>query len=430
MKKTMRGFGAGFRIGARRLLLLLVLAAPVVSACSTDQFLKVTAPSDLPADRLESPQYAPLLVNGAIADFECAYASFVTVEAIIGDELADSQLGAAGWPYDRRDANTQPAGAYGTNGCDANQTPGLYRPLSTARWAADNILGKLQQWTDQDVAHRDSLIATAALYAGFSYTALGMSMCSAAVDGGPELSQMELFALAEDRFTTAIEAGGSAGLTTIVNAAYGGRARARLYQNDGAGAASDAAKVPAGFVYDATYSGDTNRRYNRIYASNIRYGFYTVEPLSRGLTTAGVVDPRTKSYDSGNRGADGTIVWYQDKYTDFGTPVPVVSYAEAQLIIAEVEGGQTAVNVINALRDAAGLPHFQSSDPQAIKQAVIEERRRELWLEGTRLYDIQRFNLPLQPAPGTPYPDKGGFYGTTTCLPIPDIERFNNPNIG
>lgn len=428
MTKTMRATGADFLCPGRRPLAILLLAV-ASTACNTDKLLQVTAPSDLPAERLESPQYAGLLVNGAVADFECAFGAFVTVEGIIGDELADSQLGAAGWPYDRRDANTQPGGAYGENGCDANQTPGIYRPLSTARWAADNILTKLDAWGNDEVAKRDSLIATAALYAGFSYGALGMAMCSAAVDGGPELSQMQLFALAEERFSTAIDAGGTAGTTAIVNAGRVGRARVRLYQGDTSGALADAQAVPDGFEFDATYSSDNNRRYNRPYASNIRYGYYTVEQQSRGLTTGGKVDPRAASYDSGNRGADGKIVWYQDKYTDFGTPIPIARSAEAQLIIAEVEGGQTAVDIINALRDAWGLPHFTSTDPQAIRAAVIAERRRELWLEGTRLYDIQRFDLPLIPTPGTAYPDKGGFYGTTTCLPLPDVERFNNPNI-
>jgi starch-binding outer membrane protein, SusD/RagB family len=415
--------------GARRLVTALLLGLPLVTGCSTDRFLKVTAPSSLPADRLQTPQYAPLLVNGAVADFECAYGSFVLVEGIISDELADSQLGAAGWPYDRRDANTQPAGPYGVNSCSNNQTPGVYTPISTARWDADNVLTLLQGWTDQQVPNRQALIAKAALYGGFSYTIMGMAMCSAAVDGGPELSQQDLFGLAEQRFSTAIDAGNATGQSDIVNAALLGRARVRLFMGDKANADADAKQVPAGFDYDATFSADNNRRYNRVYASNIRFGFYTVEPLSRGLTTDGVVDPRTKSIDSGVNGADGTIVWYQQKYTDFSTPIPMARYAEAQLIIAEVEGGQTAVDIINQLRDNVGLPHFQSTDPAVIQQTLIEERRRELWLEGQRNYDIERFNLPQEPAPGTPFPAKGGFYGTTTCLPLPDVERYNNPNI-
>ena len=59
---------------------------------------------------------------------------------------------------------------------------------------------------------------------------------------------------------------------------------------------------------------------------------------------------------------------------------------------------------------------------------IADERQRVLFLEGTRGYDIERMNLDLVPAAGTPYL-QGGVYGATVCLPIPDIERFNNPNV-
>jgi hypothetical protein len=65
----------------------------------------------------------------------------------------------------------------------------------------------------------------------------------------------------------------------------------------------------------------------------------------------------------------------------------------------------------------------------AIKNLVIDERRRVLFVEGFRNYDIERFTLTLNPAVGTTYPRVGGSYGTTTCLPLPDVERFNNPSI-
>ena len=57
-----------------------------------------------------------------------------------------------------------------------------------------------------------------------------------------------------------------------------------------------------------------------------------------------------------------------------------------------------------------------------------EERRRELYLEGHRLGDVRRYNLPLSPAAGTPYAF-GGVYGTQSCFPLPDVEKINNPNI-
>lgn len=64
-----------------------------------------------------------------------------------------------------------------------------------------------------------------------------------------------------------------------------------------------------------------------------------------------------------------------------------------------------------------------------IQAQVREERRRELFVEGHRLYDTIRFNVPLNPLAGAPFPNGGGTYGTNKCLPLPDVERLNNPNI-
>ena len=55
-------------------------------------------------------------------------------------------------------------------------------------------------------------------------------------------------------------------------------------------------------------------------------------------------------------------------------------------------------------------------------------------VDGHHLGDVNRFQLTLFPPAGTPYPvdaanPKGGFYGTGTRFPLPDKERFNNPNI-
>ena len=60
----------------------------------------------------------------------------------------------------------------------------------------------------------------------------------------------------------------------------------------------------------------------------------------------------------------------------------------------------------------------------AISAQVIEERRRELFLDGHRLNDVLRLNLPFDT--GTTF--KGVPYGDTKCLPLPDAERLANPN--
>jgi starch-binding outer membrane protein, SusD/RagB family len=85
--------------------------------------------------------------------------------------------------------------------------------------------------------------------------------------------------------------------------------------------------------------------------------------------------------------------------------------------------------VVRASR--TGVPAYDGTGQTAaqIKATIIEDRRRELFLEGHRLGDLRRYNLTFTPAAGTAYPGGGGLYGTQTCFPLPDVERVNNPNI-
>ena len=96
-------------------------------------------------------------------------------------------------------------------------------------------------------------------------------------------------------------------------------------------------------------------------------------------------------------------------------------------MIAEVQGGQTAVNIINRLRATYSLPRFSSSDANEIRAMLREERRRELWLQGTRMGDKLRWNEPFP----TGVDQRGRAYVGVPgeCAPIPDRERFGNPNI-
>ena len=91
-----------------------------------------------------------------------------------------------------------------------------------------------------------------------------------------------------------------------------------------------------------------------------------------------------------------------------------------------MQGGQSAVTIINALHARVGLPPFASTDAAAIAAQVREERRRELFLEGQRLGDMRRFNIAF---PSGKHPYEGNPYGTYTCWPLPTVERANNPNI-
>jgi hypothetical protein len=420
----------------------VVSAVLLAAACSTSRYLDISSPNSVPVGIFDLPSSATLMVNSSIGDFECAYGAAVTIEGIISDELGDTQLGAAQWPYDRRDANTQTNGIYGTSGCTSAQGPGIYTPLSTARFTADNALKKLTAWTDAEVPNRQTLIAQANLYAGFSYAMLGMSMCQAAFDVGPVVDQKGMFALAEKRFTDAIASVGAAtqtpAVTNLVNAAYVGRARVRLFQGNASGAAADAALVPKGFVFNAATDATDPRRYNRVYNATQQSGNYSVEAASLSLMTEnGEVDPRSSVTQTATRPSDSkSIIYVPAKYSSPSAtagdaiPLPIARYEEAQLILAEAQGGAAAVTIINSLRAAVFLkPYTGATDAASIKALIGDERRRVLFVEGFRNYDIQRLGLTLNPAVGAQYPRVGGTYGTTTCLPLPDVERYNNPNV-
>lgn len=429
--KRVAGTRARGRVRLAAGFLVMGAATALIVACNSSDLLDVATPANVPVALLDDPKNATLMVNSAVADFECALGSMIAVEGIISDELADAQLGAAAWPYDRRDANTQTNGSYGTNACTSNQTPGIYNPLSTARWGADHALKNLQTWTDAEVPNRQALIAKAAVYAGFAYSLIGMSMCSAAFDLGPEVQQAAIFGLAEQRFTTAIAAAQASNSTALLNAAYVGRARVRLFAGNKAGAIADASLVPNGFALNASNDGTDNRLYNRIYAITQQFGFYTIETRDP-KTEKGEVDPRSSSKQVSTRPADArSTIYVPNKYAaGDAAPTPIATYQEAQLIIAEAQGGANAVTIINALRATVGLaPYTGGTDATSIQNLIIDERRRALFLEGFRNYDMQRFNVPFNPPVGTAFPLKGGTYGNTRCLPLPDVERFNNPNI-
>ena len=432
MDLTMRSYKSSksdFRARRRFGPTMAALGALVFAGCDPSSFLEVSDPGAMSASDAQSAANAPTLMNGVVGDFECALGAFIVSMGALSEELGDRGFSGDTWFIDRRDI--MPSDVYGNVDCTGR--PSLYVPISRARWGADNITMLLASSEWSEVSGKPLMSAQAALYSGFSYMMLGMSMCSAAIDGGAEVSNSALLTSAEAKFTEAIALAGTAGSTDIVNAAKVGRARARLGLGNGSGAVTDAQDVPEGFKFETVSTSSGNSRaYNRVFEMTNQSQEYGIQEESWTLLTGGVEDPRTKSWDSGNIATGGLAIWHQDKYTSRGQSLPIAHWEEAQLIIAEVSGGQTAVDIINKLRAPyATLPQFSSTDEAAITAEVLRERRRELWLEGFAAWDDYRLNLPLNPAVGTPYQItvKGGIYSDSRCFPLPDIERFNNPNI-
>jgi len=413
----------------------------LLGSAGCERLLEVQAPSQVQDDNLHKPANAKLLVDGSRAAFGCAFQAYINGAALLTDEMEDTQLAAAAWPWDRRDWTSAVGSGYAEATCTAFQTFGVYRPLQTARFTAEDAIQSITAFPDAEVTNKPQLLAEANLLLGYGRILLGEGFCSAAEDLGPELFPQDFFARAESSFTEAMAQAQVAGATAIGTAARLGRARARLdlarlpgqavdLAKYGA-AETDAALIATGFTYNVPYNAAAFYSQNNIVQRNRLSLLYGVAPSYRNLG-----DPRVQ-VTKGPLGADAVdTVWFANKYPALNTPIPLATWREARLIIAEAElaagNVTTAIATLDSLRGRAGVglpPYSGAIDPDSVRAYLITERSRELFLEGHHFWDINRFNLPLNPPAGTPYPVKGGTYADLRCLPLPDIERLNNPNL-
>ena len=392
-----------------------------VSGCNLDDLLSIETPSRVAEKDLLVPANASLIVSSAVADFECAYGAYVVASGLAAGELLEGTQTASRWSYDRRSVLATDA-HYSTFGC---VSIGVYTPINTARYTNDQAARALSSWSDADVPNRQRGIALTSALAGYSVLMLAEGFCSAVIDGGPELNTAQLLDSAEARFTSAIAAAQAAASEDLLNLAYVGRARARRGQGDLAGAAADAALVPDDFVFNATGSSTAARRNNRVAAQGAGI---SVAPTFRNLTVGGEPDPRVPAVDEQRKTSDQVNeYWRQLKYPSITTPTPLATGIEAQLILAEARGGLQGIAILQELRADAGLPGLTAAEIADFESTLIEERRRWLWLQGNRWFDIRLNNLPLTPAPGAEYA-KGGTYQDQRCWPLPDVEKAANPN--
>lgn len=432
-RPRIRGMAVGF------------LAASIFILGACESLLEVDLPGQLRDTDLNDPALASVLAKSVQADFDCALGRYVHAGGVYGNDLyvttTDSRLRLT-------QLRSREMEIFDQLECDQGPYPPILLPFQIVRGTAEDYIKRINDF-EEAPADKDFLVGKLNAYAGYAYQILGETFCELTFDGGPIVSRAATMALAEARFTAAISGLGalsSADATYYKNMALVGRARSRLNQGNGAGAVADAKLVDAGFVALAEMDAGESRRWNRIYDTVTDDQNETVHPDYIGLKVGTVDDPRIPLKHVGlGVGRDGiSDMWTQHKYDDLGADIPFATYREAQLMIAEVQQGQEAVTIINALRaSVADLPHvasdhaslplpaFASTDAAAIKAQVWEERRRELFLQGTKVGDILRLDIPGVTTDDfeTGTNQRGMEYGPHTCMPLPDVEKLQNPNI-
>jgi hypothetical protein len=414
---------------------LITIGLAFVAACNS--LLTVDNPGRVPVETLDDPALMPTLEAAGLQQFQCAFAQWVGTAGMLSGEYLSANGFVDNHPWEWRGA-VEIKGAPGAcPGANARTVTfmGFYQPMQLARFQLDDAAARAAKFTDDQVPNRQKMLTEFAAYAGYSYTILGEGMCEMAIDNGPKMTRADVLAIAEQRFTTAIGLATTLGDASLKNMAIVGRARVRLDLANLTGAAADAALVPTGFVRNAEYSEVTPARENRLYNLTVRNDFLSVGPDYRNLTVNGAPDPRVKvlelktSTGATKIGPDNvTPMWQQQKFiTGAGAvPLPIASYAEAQLILAEAVGGQPGLDAINRVRALSGIAPLTTM-PDDFTSTVLEERRRQLFSEGQRYADMLRKNIPFTPPAGTTN-RKSQIFGTVTCVPLPDVETRNNPN--
>lgn len=448
------------RIGAGRGLWPLLGAASLgllLTGCDTDSLLNVPDPDIVAGEVVRDTTNLPSLVNGVRFEFarsltgpsgSNSYPGVIGLGGILADEMWYSSSFPNMQEIDARDIQT-----------DNSAVLTVFQYVQRARNWADRTAEQFGTTGNPNVAEH----ALARNFGGYSFIHLAENFCSGVPIGavtltgelqpGPGKTTAELLNEAIQRFDAAMTVATAAGDNQQLNLARVGKARALQDLGRFAEAAALAAQVPAGFVFMVDYSenasGQNNGIWSNINASRrssaaslegtVNQGLRYFDRTARTASTM-TIDPRAPILSrSVGLFRPSNPVFRQGKYPDRGGDVPLATYTEAQLIVAEnlLNKGQSAayLPVLNALR--AGVPGLAPlTDPGTPQERVLqlyEERAFWLWLTAHRLGDLRRL---IRAYPELGFTEDNVFptgrtifgrpYGNDVNMPIP-FQEGNNP---
>lgn len=431
-----------------------------VSACNTDNLLKVEDPAFASPTSLAGAPGLPTLVAGALGDFQVAYSgagddSYLSVSSLLSDELHSSDTFTTRTATDQR---TQFPTVQG------NTSDAAYNRLQYARRSTGEAADAVAQFASTGKA--DPRYSQMRALEGFAITALSEGWCgavpisasanSAPGEPGTPLTTTQLLDEALKRFNDALAA------SATNNGAKVGKARALLNQGKFAEAAAAVSGVPTTFVQFIEHSSNTGREYNPLFSLQAN-GRYTLSDREggNGQPFRSAADPRVPWTKDPKGGFDNSIALFIDnRYPDFGSDVVLADGIEARLIEAEaalqandIAGWLTKLNDLRSqVRSlmsarytgyASRVPGTnnptQTLDPltdpgTASSRVDLMFRERAFWLldTGHRLGDLRRLlRAPYSRPQNTVYPTgayhKGGNYGIDVTFPIP-FNESQNPN--
>ena len=264
----------------------------------------------------------------------------------------------------------------------------------------------------EGAAATDPMIAQVKMSEALADLMIGMTFCeSPLVASGPVATDQANLEQAVVNFGHAISAAKAANNSEYEYASIAGLAEAHLLLGNYATAAAEAAKVPAGFSYDAVYNEEDRnsivllgtKGFNE--AAGLMYKWWpkidqtTTQSSYMRDPLTDEYDPRMPVYFDGEIATDNETPHYsQYKYTLENADVPFLHSDGMRLIEAEAKyrtgdyAGMTTI--LNTLRAAVGMSAFATPTDDATAQSyLLNERFAEHFMEGRRRNDLHRFGL-------------------------------------
>ena len=424
-------------------------AALVAIFALTGCDLDVLNPGSILDEDLTTRDLMPILVSGVSAEFNDIGDSYAFNVARLTDDLAGT-------------GSYFSTGQYRRGVFDNENSEGHWEQTHEAAWAAGGAWERLQEVLEAEANSYDGS-ARLFLLMGLAHRWLGENFCDVVYDKGPLQPRTAAFDSAIVALNQAVSIGTAAGATDFATAAHGGIAQANVGLGNWSAAVQAASQVPTDFVHYAIYNlnANSNQVWNESWG-RAEVGLWATpaqtvfdgDPRAPYTICGAWDDPSGPSWgevtptgacagqgSGAHQGADGLTAHYrQDKYNESGSDIPVVSGTEMRLIEAEAAllGGDLAtftakVNEVRAFHGAdpieqpaaVGALEFPNAQDDAMS-ILDRERYLTMWIEGRRLYDLDRWQHPFLQGGTIIGP---GAEPRVSCMPVPEIECTLNPEI-
>jgi len=402
----------------RYILSAWVLVAMSLGLVGCSDFVQdIEPPIDEVQDNLLDESQIPYEIIGLQQQFGQGYGQ----SAMLGDLLSDQCF------FDTRVQNATFPTYFnidqGNPQRDNNSTTAAMLPLGRAYYISKDLIERVNRiGTFKDESLKQQALFNAYLYGGLvrftwaSYYGLGPEQGGGFDEGGgPFVPSAQLYDRAVALWTEALQYAANDLQRRTLQSLI---ARAHLYNG----------KYPQALqaAQQGLRPGDA--------AFVVRYSTQDSNPWyfggGRGRTQI-VVDNRFQTYLSQDPAeavripierapsAAGTVFYRQAKYLDRESSLPIITWQENHLMLAELalrlnNDATTALNLVNEVRASRNLSPLNAVD----LDVIYVERDKELFVQGQRLMDQRRFNRWHLPA------------GTWKYLEITERERLSNPNLG